>query len=517
MKSLNRRQFLSISAVTAALTGLAACRSLSKESIETLIPTPEDNPFAPEAQPLPTLSLPDVEEQVAPEGDWLIQQSLRRITYGPTAEELSHARQIGIGAFIAEQLAPEAIEEDPHLAPILAEFETLTAEPHDLVDLDPRNQPAIELATAAGNRAAYSRRQLYEIMVDFWTNHFNIFIGTPPELFLKPSDDRLVIRPHALGTFPELLKASAMSPAMLTYLDNAFSNQEDPNENYARELLELHTLGVDGGYTQKDVEETARVFTGWSVTSFRTSDQPGKFQFRPIWHDDGEKTVLGHHFPSGVGQNEGEQLLEILAMHPSTARHLSFKLCRRFVADDPPEALVEQAAETYLATHGDIRAVLETILLSEAFSKSLGLKYKRPFEFAVSAMRVTGAQTVINRRTGFLINQMGQPIFFWTTPDGFPDTANDWISTTGMMTRWNFSLALALGGLGDRPINWAAITDEAAEPGLIVERLADRLIHEPLSQEALQLFVDFAEQAPPEFRTPATAAMMLASPYFQYR
>ena len=365
MKSINRRQFLSLTGVSAALASLAACRILSPELVEDLIPTPEENPFAAQATPLPTLAIPDVEDQTAPEGEWLIVQTLRRITYGPTGEDVSQAHQIGLANFIAEQLHPETIEEDPRVAQHLEPLETLDAEPAELFDLEPRNTPAIELATAAGYRATYSRRQLYEIMVDFWTNHFNIFIGAPPEIFLKSKDDREVIRPHALGKFPDLLRASAMSPAMLTYLDNAFSKQENPNENYARELLELHTLGVDGGYTQKDVEETARVFTGWTVTSFRDSDRPGYFVFRPFWHDTHEKTVLGHHFHANVGQEEGEQLLEILAMYPSTARQICQKLCRRFVADDPPQALVERAAETYLASGGDIREVLTTILTSE--------------------------------------------------------------------------------------------------------------------------------------------------------
>ncbi len=515
--TITRRQFLSISGFGSALAALAACKVMSPESVGQLLPTAEANPFVPQATDLPGIALPPTGSGVAPTGDWLTLQTLRRITFGPTRSEIDRARQIGIDNFIDEQLDPESIEEDARVGPFLAGLTTLTAEPKELLEIEPRNAPAVELIRATAFRSIASRRQLYELMVDFWSNHFNIYIGSPPEIFLKPTDDRSVIRPHALGNFNELLQASAKSPAMLTYLDNAFSHRGDPNENYARELLELHTLGVDGGYTQSDVEATARILTGWTIGNFRSDANPGHFRFEPRMHDQTEKTVLGQTFLAAGGLEEGEALLAMLAGHPATATYLATKLCRRFVSDDPPAALIDRAAASFLQTEGDIRQVLSTILHSEEFRRSLGTKLKRPFEFLVSALRVTEAQVELGRRSGFLLNQMGQPLFYWPSPDGYPDRSEAWTSTSGMMARWNFALALAADALDGEQVDWTGLAGDEEAPEARIETLWARLIQEPLPEAARQILVEFAAGLPPEMQVRATGALLIASPYFQYR
>ena len=225
--------------------------------------------------------------------------------------------------------------------------------PGELRDLQENGRVARELGASSIVRQIFSPYQLYEVMVDFWTNHFNIYAYSPPELFLKGKDDRGVIRANALGSFPEMLAASAHSPAMLVYLDNAQSRQPSPNENYARELLELHTLGVDGGYTYADIQAVARAFTGWSVEPLRRgANQAGDFAYLANWHDPEPKFALGQELPGGKG--DGDRVIEILAEHPSTARFIATKLSQRFVSDTPPDTLISRVAGTYEQTSGDI-------------------------------------------------------------------------------------------------------------------------------------------------------------------
>src|SRR5207249_558849 len=264
---------------------------------------------------------------------------------------------------------------------------------------------ADELRAAKVVRAVTSERQLEEVMVDFWFNHFNVFAGKGDVRWYVSAYEREAIRPYAMGRFPDLVRATAHHPAMLFYLDNWLSAKPDfrvpvgpnrgrragLNENYARELMELHTLGVDGGFTQKDVTEIARAFTGWTIENPR---QGAGFRFEPRIHDTGEKIVLGHRIKAGGGEGDGEQVLDILSRHPSTARFIATKLVRRFVSDTPPESLVDRTAARFRQTDGDLREVMRTILISpellapEAFRS----KVKTPFEFIVSAARATGAQ-----------------------------------------------------------------------------------------------------------------------------
>jgi hypothetical protein len=306
-------------------------------------------------------------------------------------------------------------------------------------------------------RAVYSNRQLEEVLADFWFNHFNVFLDKGADHYLTTEYEREAIRPHVLGKFRDLLEATAKSPAMLFYLDNwesvgastpaAFAGgpkapRKGLNENYGRELLELHTLGVDGGYTQKDVTEVARCFTGWSI------DRPnlgGGFRFVERQHDVGEKIVLGVKIHAGGGEKDGEKVLDIVARHPSTAHFISKKLAQRFVTDDPPPALVDRMAQTFLKTDGDLRAVIETMLESKEFWSEAAYqsKMKSPLEVVVSAVRASSgnvdfAQALVNQ-----VAQLGEPLYRKIEPTGYSNTSREWMNTAGLMARMNFAVQLA--------------------------------------------------------------------------
>src|SRR5713226_9018797 len=326
-------------------------------------------------------------------------------------------------------------------------------------------------------RATYSERQLQEVMVDFWTNHFNVFAGKGADRWLLTSYDRDTIRPHTLGKFYDLLLADAQSPAMLFYLDNFQSVSPDAqlgpqqrpgaargalaqlmrmtnnpqqqqqqqrrgiNENYARELMELHTLGVDGGYTQKDVQEVARCFSGWTI---QKPNEEGLFLYRPGLHDNGEKIVLGHKIPAGGGIADGERVLDILATHPATAHFIATKLARRFISDDPPSSVIDRAAEVFLKTDGSIRETLRAIITAPEFfsAATYRAKIRSPFEYVAAAMRALNADTDGDRPVLDAIGRMGQPVFGRITPDGYADRADQWLSSGSMVARFNFANAL---------------------------------------------------------------------------
>ncbi|HEY7394735.1 MAG TPA: DUF1800 domain-containing protein, partial [Gemmatimonadaceae bacterium] len=294
-------------------------------------------------------------------------------------------------------------------------------------------------------RAQVSEHQLQEVLSDFWENHFSVYAGKTPSPDALIPWERDVIRPHTLGKFRDLLGAIAQSPAMLYYLDNYLSTKRGLNENYARELLELHTLGVDGGYTQQDVIEVARALTGWTFER----RNPSVFVFRPELHDTGTKTVLGHTLQAGRGIEDGEEVLDILARHPSTAKHIAFKLARRLVSDDPPQSLVERAAATFRRTDGDIAQVVRTIVTSpEFFSRSaFRAKVKTPFELVVSARRAVDAPADTTLATARLIAQLGQPLFGWATPDGWPEKGGAWMNSGTMYKRIKYGTDLANSGV----------------------------------------------------------------------
>jgi uncharacterized protein (DUF1800 family) len=316
----------------------------------------------------------------------------------------------------------------------------------------PRQVVALDLAHGKLLRAIYSNRQLEELLTDFWFNHFNVYLDKGADHFLITEYERDVIRPHVLGRFRDLLEATAKSPAMLFYLDNWQSRAPGQagrgkraagglNENYGRELMELHTLGVDGGYSQHDVTEVARCFTGWTI------DQPGQggpFSFNRRMHDEGEKVVLGVRIPPGGGIEDGEKVLDILARHPSTAHFVSRKLAIRFVADDPPPVLVERMAQTFLKTNGDLRAVMKAMLESSEFW-SLGAyrsKLKSPLELVASAVRAAGGD--VDYASG-LVNQvarMGQPLYRKQEPTGYSNSSQEWLNSAGLLARMNFAVNL---------------------------------------------------------------------------
>jgi uncharacterized protein (DUF1800 family) len=323
----------------------------------------------------------------------------------------------------------------------------------------PKNPQMVvtDLQRAKLLRAVYSERQLYEVMVDFWENHFNIFANKDDDRYLLTGFDRETIRPFAMGRFRDLLGATAHSPAMLYYLDNWRSSVPRPypakdgkpagtdggfNENYARELMELHTLGVDGGYTQKDVQEIARCFSGWTI---QKPNEQGLFLYRPGLHDDGEKIVLGHKILPGGGIADGERVLDILATHPATARFIATKLARRFISDDPPQTVIDRAAAIFLKTDGSIRETLRSIITSPEFfsSSAYRAKMRSPFEYVAAAMRALNAETDGDRPVLDAIGRMGQPVFGRITPDGYADRAQQWLSSGAMVVRLNFANALA--------------------------------------------------------------------------
>jgi uncharacterized protein (DUF1800 family) len=315
----------------------------------------------------------------------------------------------------------------------------------------PQAVVAQDLVEAKLYRAVYSNRQLEEVLADFWYNHFNVFLEKGADHYLVTSYERDAIRPHTLGKFEDLLRATAQSPAMLFYLDNWESAGPDSpagkrrglglNENYGRELLELHTLGVDGGYTQQDVTEVARCFTGWTI---RQPQRAAQFEFNARMHDNGEKTVLGVRIPSGGGMNDGFRVLHVLAHHPATARFISRRLAIRFVADDPPASLVDRMAATFLKRDGDIRAVLKTMFDSPEFWSrgAFRSKMKSPLEMVASSLRAVDAHIDFGAGLSNQLTQLGEPLYRKAEPTGYSNSSQEWLNSAGLLARMNFSVAL---------------------------------------------------------------------------
>jgi len=434
---------------------------------------------------------------------WL---AANRLMFGPRPGDLDHIAHIGVDAFIEEQLAYEQLDDrdvQARIAALPELHDTLTAEPRDLLE-DARREIILDLQQATLLCAVYGRRQLHEVMTDFWSNHFNIYFAKSAEAYLKPTDDRDVIRPHALGNFRDLLFASAHSPAMLVYLDNVTNVKGRPNENYARELMELHTLGVDGGYTQHDVQEVARAFTGWTARGNRKKpDKLGQFIFAARLHDDEAKTVLGMSLPARGGKADGERVLDLLANHPSTAAFISRKLARRFISDNPPVSVVKLGADAFTKSRGDIRKTLGAILHSAEFKASTGQKMKRPFEFMASALRATNAVTDGGRMLSRAMLLMGQPLFLWAAPNGYPDVKGAWLGADSMLARWNVALALGSNALkGTRLPPFA---------GQSLDALSTQRVGTTLPAEVKTKLQPFAGDLP------ALMALLLSSPLFQLR
>jgi uncharacterized protein (DUF1800 family) len=421
---------------------------------------------------------------------------LDRLTFGATITTLGQLQAAGLDGWLEAQLRPGRVA-DGRLESRLGDLSTLAMTPRQLAETyylpalerrraarlragedrrpappgpgeepgtttrspgrrdgsAPERQVILELTTAKLVRAAAAERQLEEVLVDFWSNHFNVFAGKGPVRQYVGDFERTAIRPHVLGKFRDMLGAVSAHPAMLFYLDNWQSSVAGTrtmrgtsglNENYARELLELHTLGVDGGYTQHDIVEVARAFTGWTI---RTPRAGGEAFFDRRRHDRGAKVVLGQAVAAGGGREEGERVLDIVASHPATARHLARKLAVRFVSDTPPDALVTRVAARFAATGGDLRATLDALVRSPEFlaREVHHTKVKTPFEFVVSALRVLDVDVRQGDALGRQLRTLGMPPYFAEPPTGYSDRAEAWANAGALVQRLNIAMALAQG------------------------------------------------------------------------
>ena len=410
-----------------------------------------------------------------------------------------------------------------------------------ILSVNPQQVVADDLIESKLLRAIYSSRQLDELLVDFWFNHFNVYLNKGADRYFVPTYEREAIRPHVLGKFHDLLLATAKSPAMLFYLDNAESvapnldANRDPrrpnqrkrglNENYGRELMELHTLGVEGGYTQKDVIEVARCFTGWTVSPPKKG---ATFEYNDQVHDKGKKVVLGHVIKAGGGMDDGLKVLEILAKHPSTAHLISLKLAQRFVADDPPPSLVARMAKTFSQTDGELRKVIETMLDSPEFwsQGSYQAKVKTPFEMIVSSVRASDAHVDSTLPLANAVQRLGEPLYRKIEPTGYSSASAEWISSAGLLDRMNFAIALAHNKLPGVKVDvdlWKELA--AGDPMNLARALLMRdpsrqtreAIVKAVNDPALQTqLADGAKVKQPELPS-LVAGLVIGSPEFQRR
>lgn len=437
----------------------------------------------------------------------LIAHTLNRTSFGMSGGDYARVKamapepEAAVEKYLAEQLAPDA-EENPALRYAVRHLEVLQEPVGELYEYKD-DFLLRQMLRATLLRAVYARRQLYEVMVQFWTDHFNIDQSKGECKWLKAADDRDVIRAHALGDFPSLLRASALSPAMLWYLDGRVNRKaagdSKPNENYARELLELHTLGVHGGYTQPDVMEVARCLTGWTVRDKHRFFK-GRVEFEADQHDDGSKRVLGETISAGLGRDDLTRVLGIVALHPATAKHLATKLCRRFIADDPPATAVSAVAQSFLASKGDIPATLKTLFTSAEFRAARGAKLRRPFEFIVAALRAARAETDGGHGLTDYLLRMGHAPFHYPTPDGYPVQSEPWLAT--LLWRWNFAVALTEQRIPGTRCDFAKLQRQAGGEAALMAAVLGR---QPQPQESA------AYQA-----SGNGLALLLASPAFQY-
>ena len=508
----------------AAILGLAACT--------TMAPNAEPVPVHREIKPYP---------QVDPTA------LLNRITWGADSASSLQLTKLGQDRFLEQQLHPPANTRLPPdaqsqinaltisqkaLAQLLMEQEQRRKEIEAIVNDDEKkaaqqayqldlNRLSREAATSSLLHAVYSPDQLQEQMTWFWMNHFNLFQYKSNLRVMMGDFENHAIRPHALGHFRDLLEATVFHPAMLRYLDNEQNAVGHINENYARELMELHTLGVDGGYTQKDVQELARILTGLGVNlsdkmpNVRKDLQSlyvreGVFEFNPNRHDYGDKTFLGHAV-KGRGLAEVNEVIDRLSKSPATARFISRKLAMYFVADAPPPSLVDRMTKTYLRSDGDIAEVLHQMLLSPEFSRSLGHKFKDPVHYVVSAVRLAYGDKVVLNAGPMLnwLNRMGEPLYGRQTPDGYPMTENVWNSSGQMATRFEIAKAIGTGSAGLFKTDGPTPSERPAFPQLSNQLYFDS-IQKSLSTTTRQA-LDMAN-SPQEWNT-----FLLSSPEFMYR
>lgn len=392
---------------------------------------------------------------------------VRRVTLGITKDELERARKLGFSKYLEEQLKPSVIDDRATAAFVATNYPTLRMTPDELYGAD-QGKVGTELQEATIYRAVFSKRQLYERMVEFWTDHFSI--DTEKVGYLKSTDDRDVIRRHAMGKYPAMLRASAHSAAMMEYLDQTSSRRGNINENYAREIMELHSVGVDGGYTQQDVNELARVLTGWTVSG------RGIFTYDAQIHDFGPKSVLGRTIPATAaakglaGKGEADAMIDMLALHPKTAHYIALKLTRFLLQYDPTDALVQAVASEFTKSKGDIPAMIRVILTEQNLMVAPA-KYKRPFHLAVSAVRALGPNVASTSYVRSQLDAMGQSLFRWETPDGYPDKMEFWSGL--VLARWNAAMGVVNQTGASFNFDVTPFVGTTAETGaeLIIDRL----------------------------------------------
>ncbi len=440
---------------------------------------------------------------------------LNRAGYGPRPGDYEKASQIGYEQWLEQQLMPEEIN-DTAAELIVSGMSLYNADVNYMIGFD-QGDGLRDLIWATVARQLYSERQLFEAMVEFWSDHFTIYARTNQVLvFFKIVDDRDVIRPNALGNFRELLHASVRSPAMLFYLNNAQNFADHPNENYARELMELHTLGVFGGYDQADVMNVARILSGLTVK--RRGMGQGQTMFRNEHHDDESKVVMGQSYPAGMGEAEIDRLVDFLIDQPATADHIATKLVRRFVADEPPADLVAEVAQLFRDTDGEIKPMLRAIFLSEQF-KTAPPKLKRPIHYIVSSLRALNVKARFSRDLHSRFQAMGQVPFMWPTPDGYPDVAEAWVNN--QLPRWNFASDLVhdkLEGGAFEPEKLVALA-ASNQPADILDLFYTLLLgHVPRSDQR-QLLLDYVAKASGRGeqidRLREAVGLIIAGPEFQ--
>ena len=512
--------------------------------------------------------------------------ALNRLAYGPRPGDVRRVAADGVMRWIDRQLSPEEID-DHRLAERERQFQILEYDRRDLAamyteaqrerrerklaadtmaDKDGASPIAQrgkrltgEFAELAVVRAALSERQLYEIMVDFWTNHFNVYFPKGADRFLTPDYIEHTIRPRAMGKFADLLIAVARSPAMLFYLDNwesvapgsdppaalrvrarpifgrrpgLFGPLRDParqdsmrrralegmpkgiNENYARELLELHTLGVDGGYTQQDVIDVARIFTGWSI---ERPQQGGDFEFHDWAHDRGEKQVLGVRFDAGHGMDEGVRLLKMLAGLPATMHHVSWKLCQRFVSDDPPDGCVDEAVAAWRRSSGDVREVLRAIFHGPDFwaPHNVRAKVKTPLEFVVSAARAVSAEPDTSPRLAQVVARLGEPLYLHVAPDGYPEREAAWVNSGALLDRMNAAVALAAGKLPGVTVVLDSIVG-VGDADQVIGEVNEKILGGTMSENTKQVLRrQLADTSEPMQARALAVGLALGGPEFQ--
>ncbi len=569
---MSRRDFLKLGGTLAASSLLAACAA---EQTQTASPPPTTVPQIPQAVPPQEISL-SVPLAVA---------VLNRMGFGPRPGDIDSFNALGstdderLRAYVDQQLNPDSIDDSEFENRYNeAGFETLhksheelysdhiANNPYDSNDdiyWDWYSKPAYELIDATLLRAVYSRKQLVEVLADFWHNHFNIFFWQDDGVPLLASYNRDALRKHMLGNFRQMLEAVAQHPSMLYYLNQNNSTDAGPNENFARELFELHTLGAENylgvrdpltvgkdaggitvGYVDNDVYEAARCLTGWRVDDDLGEwedgvEKTGNFLYYKSWHDRFNKLVLGQYIPADQEDlKDGRDVLDLLAHHPGTAHHIALKLARRLISDSPSEAVVQAAADTFLANKDapdQLKRVVETILLSADFSQTFGAKIKRPLEAVVSTMRALNSEfTQVPSGVPWMLSMMGQALFERRPPDGYPDVKEVWANSMSLLYRWNFAVGIAENWLDDEDQGRAIRTDVYAQTPTEIrtaEGLADfwipRILNRAMSESGRAAVIAMMAQefSPQEtlpedhvqYVLPGMVEVILMSPDFQWK